>query len=166
MGCCTLRKGQIFSLDMIFAFAIFLVLLLAALSLWSLSRERTDVLSERTQMGEKAELAMYTLLLNSGNPQNWYENTSFQTIGLSSTGDYQIDIQKLSPISNLNLSTFKSSLGLLEYYVFLNVTNRSATVYSFGDSLNSSAVDVVHLERVASMNRTVVTVYFEVWDHG
>lgn len=159
-----MRRGQIFSLDLLLGFSLFLVLLISAFSLSRLSQERTHILSDRAQMQEKANLALLTLLLHTGDPENWYKNTTFQTLGLSSTGDSQVDVQKLQGISQLNTTTFKDSLGLREYSVFLNVTDHGAVFFSFGDPVNSSAKEIVHLERVVSINRTVMTLYLEVWN--
>lgn len=159
------KKAQFFSVDILLALGIFLVLFLLSLLMWNFSQEKTEIVSQRADMEMKAELAMMQLLLSSGEPGNWYANGTYSSLGLMSTGDYQLDVVKLQGLVSLNNSyvNTSASLGLTKYQSFIRVVNASGVLYSFGVSTASSANDLVLVERIAVLDTRPVTVQVGVW---
>ena len=150
---------------MIFAVGIFLVILAVALSLWNQSREKTELVSERAELEMKAENALLSLLMSTGNPGNWYENGSYSSLGLSSGGDYQLDVQKVVGLVALNLSYANTSrsLGVTKYDMYIQVLNGSTILFSFGVLPPRSAENVVLVERLAILQKRPVRVVVGVW---
>ena len=159
------REGQIFSLDVLFALGIFLVLLLLSLSLARLSQERASSSLERAEMEMKAQFAMNSLLLTSGNPGNWWSNSSISSVGLTTQGDYILDINKVQALVNAN-STYvnmSAAFGITGYHSYVHIKNGSTTLYSFGENPSYTIHDVVLVERLALLQNNVVHVEVGVW---
>jgi len=150
---------------MIFAVAIFLIILTFSLTLWDHSREKAAFVSERAEMEMKAENAMYSLLLSTGNPGNWYENESFSSLGMISSGDYQLDVQKVEGLVVFNSSYTNTSraLAVTKYSLYIRILNGSTVMYSFGVLPSRFARDVVVVERLALLQERPVRVVAGVW---
>ena len=152
-------------MDILFAIGIFLVLLLLSLSLSRLAEQRSLLSSERADMELKAQLAMDTLLLTSGNPGNWDTNGSFSSLGLVTEGDYILDIHKVQAFEQRNSTYVNTSLalGIAGYQNYVHVMNASGTIYSFGISPPYTVHDVVIVQRLAVLDTLPVTVEVGVW---
>ena len=160
------KKGQIFSLDVLFALGIFLFLFLSSLTLWHLSQERAEDTYERAQMEMKARLALMSLLKTSGSPGDWYLNESFTSLGLITGGDYLLNSAKVQAFQQLNFSyaNTSASLGIVGYQSYFYIANSTGNLYTFGLRPSSYSVNVVHLERLAFLDDAPVTVVLEVWN--
>ncbi len=160
-----IKKGQLFSLDVLLALGIFLFLFLSSLTIWHLSQERADATYERAQMEIKAKMALMSLLETPGSPGDWYMNESYISLGLISEGDYQLNMVKLQAFQQFNSSyvDVSASLGLVGYEDYFVVKNSTGVLYQFGVRPTSMAVNVVHIERLAVLEELPVVVVLEVW---
>ena len=166
MGWCVLRKGgQIFSLDVLFALGIFLVLLLLSFSLSQLAQERAKASAQTAEMEMKAQFAMDSLLLTAGNPGDWYANASVSSLGLTTEGDYILDLNKVQALVALNSSWVNTSafLGITGYQSYVHIKNGSSILYSLGPNPSYTVHDLVIVERLAILQKKVVHVEVGVW---
>jgi len=163
------KKGQMFSTELVLASAIFITGLIVFVSVWNSMLQ--------TYFDEEADRELQTALLgisdmavlSSGQPSSWeasaLENAS--AFGLASSPNV-ISPSKASALQSLNAShynTVKERMGAGRFGVFMSVNNSSSTFYRFGtigDS-NDSTVKILRASRLALLNNSVVTVNVQVW---
>jgi hypothetical protein len=179
-----MKRGQLFSQDIMFA----IVLMLFTFSLWLTLRQRVlNVIltsDDRRQLDEAASSAMCQLLESSGMPTNWEslsvinETTinSINSIGLVSNRN-NLDTGKITAFTNTadNYTTIKKLLGLnREGYKFnFTISSLDGTVlYSINNTPTTSAVynasysavnTTSFVERFALLNNSLVKVVMGVW---
>jgi hypothetical protein len=137
------KRAQIFTIDLIAATAIFIIILFAANWAWQYSGEKMQGSERRSDLETMTRTAMSTLIETEGIPSNWSifgpsqfnENNirslgfvrsgslsnndsaqSTRTTGLSTAGAWKLDsekISKLNSVQSTNHTTFKKLLGIM-----------------------------------------------------
>lgn len=86
------KSAQIFSLDMIFAVAVFIIILLSIGFAWDHNREKLALTEQRNDVAIVARNMMNSLLETEGNPSNWtklnvaaFNKTNIKSLGLVKT---------------------------------------------------------------------------------
>jgi hypothetical protein len=159
-----LCKGQVFFADMIIAMGIFVVIMLTVASAWDFSREKTYRMELRNDMEVAARTALSALMKTSGNPSDWhtrqpewFNETNVKSLGLSKNEPWYINdlkLQKFEEWEAEKYDTYKKILGLQFYDFYMdfweyNGTFDSSPDYSVGNTPNTTAENVVKLQRVA-----------------
>lgn len=180
-----MKRGQLFSQDIIFA----IILVLVTFSLWLTLRQRVlNVVlmsDDRRQLDEAASSAMNQLLESSGTPTNWewlsvINETTVNSIGLVSDRNNlnSVKIAMFIYTANLggdNYTTIKKLLGLNRegykfnftisslngsvLYGFRNMPTTSATYNASYSAVNTTSF----VERYALLNNQLVKVAMGVW---
>ncbi|NYZ78588.1 hypothetical protein H0N99_00395 [Candidatus Micrarchaeota archaeon] len=178
-----MRKGQLFSQDIIFA----MLLVLFIFALWLNLRERVlNVITasdDRRQLDEAAFSATSQLLESSGVPSNWdklsnIDDTTVSSIGIVSDRN-NLDPGKTAVFVSMannggdNYTILKKLLGLnRESYRFnftissLNGTSIYSVNYTPSGTYNASYAatnTTAFVERFALLNNSVVKVTLGVW---
>ena len=149
------------------AIGLFFFILLLIFSTWDLQNHRTKTISQRSDMEAKASIAMNTLLLTPGSPNNWYETDNYSSVGLIGLGDYDLDVQKVQGLVSKN-STYENTslaLGVAGYNLLVDFINSSGVVYTFGSRPGDDARQVVVRERLSNLENEPITVRLEVWSN-
>jgi hypothetical protein len=178
-----MRKGQLFSQDIIFA----MLLVLFTFALWLTLRDRvltvTTTSDDQRQLDEAAFSAMSQLLESSGVPSNWdrlstINDTTVSSIGIVSDrnnldpGKTAVFVSMASSGGN-NYTIAEKLLGLNKAsYMFnftisyLNGTPIYDVNYTPSGTYNASYAatnTTVSVERFALLNNSVVKVTMGVW---
>ena len=82
-----MAKAQIFSLDIVIAAGIFILILLSTASIWDYSREKILIEETRNDMEIIARNALSVLIETKGSPKNWtayeFNQTNINSLGLA-----------------------------------------------------------------------------------
>jgi len=159
-------KGQIFSVELIFAVIVFLLILLLFLNV---SLSTTQKIGRRDSFNERyflADNALQQLLWSSGNPSNWQNLSSLadvNSLGLAESKNY-LSKQKVQRLVDLNSSSYsevKALLGLNNYGMHFAVYDFDGVLLKeFGLSPSSESESVV-IERFAFYDGSIVKVKLE-----
>ncbi|MGB9979439.1 hypothetical protein [Methanobacterium sp.] len=159
-------RGQLFSLDLLFALIpLVLVLGMVASDMDNITYLIQDTVY-RSSTEKVAADTLNTLLETSGDPPNWEENGTVNVAGLA-----QYDFDKGVPVegtvassklSALNVSHVQNIVGN-NYGFYLNVTTiddktllksiGTNNVGAYGAGINSTASDIVRVEKVANYGK-------------
>lgn len=149
------KKGQLFSLDMVISFLVFITILLSAAWLWDQQRETIVLRELHNDLAFQANSALASLVETSGTPENWstfdsatLNSSTVLSLGFAqspsfhstpskpgrimagtSRGPWMIDPVKLTSLAAINISTTKKILGILgpghTFFLQVNVWNGS-----------------------------------------
>ncbi len=145
-------KGQIFSIDMILAGVVFLLILTLIATYSNHTANRVDIIESDNERDETANLVSNSLIYSQGNPLNWENKT---ITGISSIGIIKernvIDKQKLQQLVDLNTGNYeevKDLLGASKYglKIELEALQNGQMIAEFG-------IDPSTEEKVSSANR-------------
>lgn len=159
-------RGQLFSLDILFAL-IPLVLVLGMVA--SDMDNITYLIQDTVYRGSTERVAadtLNTLLETSGDPTNWEQNGSVNVVGIAkydSTKGIPLEgTVSASKLTALNVSNMQKLIGN-EYGFYLNITTiddstilksiGTNNVGASGAGINSTASDIVRVEKVANYAR-------------
>lgn len=159
------KKGQLFSLDMVISFLIFISLLLSGAWLWDQQRETITLRELHYDLAFQANNALASLVETPGNPQNWsaldpavVNSSTVLSLGLAPSpsfhdlpnkpgrvmagtlgGSWVIDPAKLESLTTINSSTTKKILGILgpNYDYFLQIKVWNGTTYTENTTLGT-----------------------------
>jgi hypothetical protein len=162
------KKAQLFSVELLFAMGVFLLVLVASFSLWDVFQTRESQVIEISAMTLQAENMMNSLLLTSGSPVNWYDqslDSEIVSVGLRGGGLYQIDSVKINGFEQGNSSylNISKAMGVTKYNSYVELSNNDGILHKFGIDSSDDARNVVNLQRVAEMDREVVELLVRVW---
>ena len=165
-------RAQIFSLDIFIAVGIFILIILSTMTVWEYSREKISVNEMRNDMEIIARNSLSVLVETRGNPSNWssyvFNESNINSLGLAD-GFLVLNQTKISSLVLGNYQAAKRILGILgpNYEFRLNLAvwngNAYADTYSIGLIPNSSASEVVRVERFALLNGTWAKVTMKLW---
>ncbi|MFW5746180.1 MAG: hypothetical protein ACOCWQ_01365 [Nanoarchaeota archaeon] len=112
------RRGQILSVDLIVALAIFAFLLIGIMGIWRYAFEKNQMHEDHADLEQVAKRASDVLFLTSGNPPYWheqgYENVTTDVVwsaGLRQ--DHWFDADKISFVAGMNETVFSRFLQIL-----------------------------------------------------
>ena len=136
------KSAQLFSLDMIFAVAIFLLILLSIAFAWDHNREKLVLTEQRNDIALLSRNIVNSLLETEGNPSNW---TQLASTSFNKTNVYTLGLVKTFSINAYNshkkstsLSLTKTGLGYLEL-------NKILTLYNYDESMYNESRDILSL---------------------
>jgi len=167
-----LGKAQIFSLDIVIAAGIFIVILLSTAALWYYGGEKMRIEESRNDMELITRNALAVLIETKGNPSNWtaHDFTTSDIQSLSLADEFLLLNQtKVSSLSEANYSTTKTLLGVLgpdyEFRLDINTWNGTAYAanYTIGLEPNASASEIVKVERFALLGNTWTKATIRLW---
>ncbi|MBN2127542.1 MAG: hypothetical protein JW703_04080 [Candidatus Diapherotrites archaeon] len=156
-------KGQSFSLDLLAALIIFLIVLGFVVSNYSEALVSANNLNEKIVLQRKAFSAMELLTSTKGKPENWNELnfTDINSIGLLNS-EKKASEEKLSAFINLDYTESKNLLGLNELDYFFSFTGEDSI--ESGLQLDANVqVDSVVLRRIVSYKGSEAVVELKVY---
>ncbi len=127
------NKAQFFSLDLIFATLIFIVVLIAIYSYWEYPAEKTSLEKQRSEMEIISRNALSTLLTTQGIPANW---SSLNTSNFNESNVKSIGIAKSTSMNNLDTSiknkagSFSTGALIIDNAKMNSLKELNATKYS------------------------------------
>jgi hypothetical protein len=167
-----LAKAQVFSLDIVIAMGIFILILVSTALIWQYSRGKITIEETRNDMETIARNALSVLAETKGNPTNWtgyaFNTTSIKSLGIAEEF-LVLDSEKISSLSSENYSAAKTILGILgpnyEFGITIKVWNGSsyAADYTIGSYPNATAYEIIHLERHVLFNSTWAKASIDLW---
>ena len=164
-----MKKGQIFSTELVLASAVFITALVVFVSSWnsmlqSYFDEEADLELQTSVLGISDMMA-----LSPGEPSNWeagvLDNAS--AFGLASEPNV-ISGAKFAALQSLNRTDYdaiKERMGAGRFGVYMELNNSSTRVYSFGVLANSndSTVKSFTANRLVLLNDSVFTLRVQAW---
>ena len=130
------------SVDFIFASLIFLILFTYVVSIYSIHASRYLAEQTRVEMEAKAIEVSELLVKTQGSPYNWENDTSsIAVIGLADQENV-ISHSKVVSFSSLSYDDAKNYLGISRDFHISLVINNSTTVFTKGNSTNTSSVSI------------------------
>jgi hypothetical protein len=167
-----LDKAQLFSLDMVIACSMFILILLSTAALRDYTGETIRIEETRNDMEMIARNAISVLIETEGQPSNWtaqpFSQTDMQSLGLADSF-LELDPEKISALSSANYSVAKTLLGIIgpdyEFCLDIGVWNGTsyATGYVIGLLPNVTASEVVREERFSLINNTWAKATIRLW---
>lgn len=154
-------KGQIVTLDLVFALTIALSIIFILNSYWGSMQKNME--NEQTQLAvEKAAyLSGFYLTASQGAPLEWNRSNA-QLIGLANQMNV-IDVQRFNELMQISNGSISSYLGIPEFNVFINLTTASGTtINSTGARQSNSSIAVV-VPSFVSFNNNLSILYVTVW---
>jgi hypothetical protein len=187
-GLSRLNKGQAYSLDMIMAIGIFVIVLIGVGWSWDFVIDKTRDDGETKDMEIVAKNSISMLLETGGIPADWYlkdedwfdENSDnvydsddqFESVGLSVSYPsilHEDKVEKLDIMSDEHYGLLRKVLGLRRYqfhigfYVYDGSTYPNTPNYQAGNSSVNLAEKVVVITRYGVINNNWTRVNYKVW---
>lgn len=179
------RKGQIFSLDMIFAVLTFISIIVIVGILWDYGEEKISQNEKRKDVELIADNIASVLVETAGKPVAWSlfsgndfnENNIFSlglsannTRGLDFAGNNNLDGRKIAILDNSSYyNTTKRIYGLLgpnyNFYLIISKYNGTAynTTYTIGE-IPENATNIVVKNRYALVDGLWAKIQLKIWE--
>ena len=184
-----MKKGQVFSMDLMFAVIIFIGVLFIVLNVWESTLKGNDLADERKSLELSARNIISQLMMDEGNPSDWTafsnlqslglatsfsinnQNSSFKSrpMGLMNRGYGSLSSAKISALQSMNYSYTKELLGVFSYdenfYILVSRWNGTAyaQVNTIGTSPYQNVTSVVNIDRMALLNNDWAKLSLQVW---
>ena len=162
------EKGQIFTTDFIFASAIFLTILIAAMTFGNTISNQLDLKEKSMARDEAGFHAANSLLSSVGEPKNWQNQNiaDINAIGLVN-GQNIIDnskLQKLIDLNSTNYQDVKDLLGLAKYELHISIQDLNGSIYREFGLAPGNENEVSAIRRIALWEKKEVIVKTQVWE--
>jgi hypothetical protein len=168
----TSGRGQLFTVDVIFAFILLLTLFGAITTLSTVLSKRTSEIEDDARLSETAANAMNQLVGTSGKPNDWNLLANFTPANVDSIGlaleKNVLDADKVArffSLVNSSHADLKAILGINEpgydFYVALYYPNNTA-IYSSGTRAPPQKKASV-TQRIALLSGNNVKIRLGVW---
>ena len=133
------HKAQIGIAGFLMAMAIFSGLLIILISTWNLYLTRFETTAALKEMQLKASQVTDILIQTQGYPPDWEDSPSTMLlIGLAAS-DHNLSRQKLEALPNISYTSFKNSLTLFSYDLFLDIAYIDGTsILTYGKPFNGT----------------------------
>lgn len=138
------RKGQLLVTDFIISIAVFLAIMLAAMSLWNSVDTQIRDTEQRRDMQEITVYVSDTLVRSTGHPSNWTNETA-QVIGLASD-EHVLDVDKVLRLKHMDYDKARSTMRLGNYDFYMWLTDGAGYNLTSG-IVRSPAAVIVHDKR-------------------
>jgi hypothetical protein len=164
-----MKKGMVFTLDLMFSLAVFTVILLVILWVWGETHMHVNQLQERESRRLKAMDVSEVLVKTMGDPEYWEEFDEVDTgntysIGLASDENV-LDEDKLVKLNNSNYSVVRTIMGFsredFNITIVRNWSGVEEMLYSIGRS-HVNATERSVIRRYALFNNSRVEFRLEV----
>lgn len=157
------RRGQMISMDMIIALAMFIFIMLGSFWAWHMTEYKINYIKDMTEMEVMAKNSLNSVVGSSGEPSNWHITGNITSIGIMKdmygvASEGKID--KLIGIGNSSYDNVKHLLGIVGgYEVYLDIGGRTTGMVN-----NASIENVVVVDRAMLLeNGTRASVSMRVW---
>ena len=142
-------KGQVFSMDLLLAVVIFIIVVGILMATWNFNKNRMDEAAWSGSLEDIAYTTSDSLVMTPGSPSNWEENTSgVVSLGLSRV-ERNIDERKIDSIVSIDVVVLRN-------LTHAGVNNISITLLdASGNVLKKAGVDPVG-EYFVSSSRVVI----------
>ncbi len=161
------KKAQVVAMDLTLAVAVFAVISVLMITLWSIYQNRLQDNINNGQILNVAFTFSDYLISNPGKPTNW-NSSNVIGIGLASQ-DRFISESKLNNLSNISYNKTKSLFQInmynYDYYLLLsnyNLTNPTI-YYAYGLPAPNNAKKVIKLRRYVIYNNDTATFEVTLW---
>lgn len=132
-------KGQISTLDLVIASAVFVGILLSVIYLWSDTVKSISRTSEKSDLDSKVRDVSEALVKTPGDPPDWQKmsasdinSSTVKSLGLTKE-DNILDPEKLNKFGLINYEEARTIMGLSREAYNITITNSTnEIVYSFG----------------------------------
>jgi len=162
------EKGQIFTIDFIFASAIFLFILVTAITFGSVITNNLELKEKVNARDEACFHAVNSLMSTAGEPKNWQNLTmeDINSIGFVNSKNIisNSKLLKLIELNSTNYLEVKNILGLSRYDLYISIIDFNGTVYNEFGSIPGSETEVSSIQRIGLLGENEVFVKFKVWE--
>lgn len=184
-----MKKGQIFSMDLMFAVVVFISVLFIVMNVWESTLNKNASADERKSLELSARNIISQLMMDEGNPSNWTISSNLQSLGLTTSlsvnnqnsslksramglenrGYGVLSPVKINALQTMNYSYSKELLGIFSsddnYYLQVSQWNGTAysSVNSIGISPYNNVTLVVNVDRMALLNNNWAKLTLKVW---
>ncbi|MBU0761525.1 MAG: hypothetical protein KKD39_00725 [Candidatus Altiarchaeota archaeon] len=157
-----MSKGQLSSIDLVFASLLVVFILLTVYEVWGTTVTKTGSYHQNRKINDMLSSISEALVTTAGNPPNWHELASVNPDNISSIGfavrQNVLDYKKLDKAAELDYADLKNILGVggdeISIKVYdLNAANR--ILYDIGMDGGSTES---RISRLAILNQTSVEV--------
>ncbi len=162
-------RGQLFSVDLLFAFTVFLFALTFSIIFANQLALRVESIDSFNHRQDLARTAMNALLADSGNPAHWAALSDLNTadsLGLVSSRN-DLSPAKLQGLVDLNASSYgamKNLLGISRYDFEFTVNDLNGTVLASAGTGPDSNSNTVSINRLALYKGREVLARLRVFD--
>jgi hypothetical protein len=176
------KKAQMFTVDVLVAAGIFIIILIAAIYSWDYSREKVYLTDKRNYMETVSMTAFSSLIETSGNPSDWYidqgsfNTTSVRSLGLARDRPWQLSQDKIEAFRDWyseHDETFRRLLGLqglnlhMRFWAY-DANFSSSADFVIGASPTPNVRNLVKLERLALLSNGTgdywLRIEMDVWE--
>ncbi len=160
-------KGQVFSIDLLFASTVFLFILVISITYSLQTANNIELIEKDNERQNTVILVTNSLLLNQGNPINWENLNDLNTvtsIGLiNSRNEISVKkINKLIDLNSTNYETIKDLLGASKYDLKIELldleTKQAIREFGLNPSDVNKSVSVVNRIALFEGNEVIVRV--------
>lgn len=153
-----MKQAQIFSLDLMIAVLIVLVIT-GSLSVLLYQYQIYD--EQQTQLSElemRSEPALNVLMLTQGNPEDWSTSScsDIKTLGLMSEPGIISD-QKLKNMTTLDYDCTRNRLGIPGYNFYFEARTSSGSIYTVGGTQITTGIEPAEGSEAIFSNRKALT---------
>lgn len=153
----SIRRGQVFSTDLILSAFIFVVILNVSYLMWTETHEQQNVLTPEKIMQQEASFIASFLVRTPGYPDDWASGT-VEILGLAQP-DHVIQDAKLDELDTMTEAQIQDAMGISGTSFLINITNTSRTMHVVGRDLiwgtpPTNADSIAFEERSVIVNAT------------
>ncbi|MBI2135623.1 hypothetical protein HYU06_00970 [Candidatus Woesearchaeota archaeon] len=141
---CNNKSAQIFSLDMIFAAAVFIIILLGIGFAWDHNREKLALTEQRNDAAIAARNMMNSLMETEGNPSNW---TKFSAAAFNKTNIKSLGLVKTLSINKYDSYKKTGALALAKNGPGFLSADKILTLYTDYESYYNGSKGILGLDR-------------------
>lgn len=176
-------KAQIFSLDLIIAIGIFIIVLLSISWAWDYTNQKIFSDEKRVDLEIIARNAIASLVETQGNPTDWetlleadFDENNIYSLGLvkNNFGNNVIDANKIQRLDTLDLAkyeTYKKILGILgpnyEFQLKIAIWGGASysDLYTVGLAPTATTKRVINIDRMAILDTSFAKINIKVWEN-
>jgi hypothetical protein len=158
-----IRRGQIFSSDLILAVVVFFILMIVVSHMWGDSTKRADTWVKREIMQRKAYQASSFLILSPGYPFSWDSN-DVKVLGLTMGEQNVIGINKFNELQSMTESDIKELLNVEEYNLYIVLSYHGGSTIGFvGTAPSANATEIISIDSYVVYNNGLAVLDLRLW---
>ena len=165
------EKGQIFTVDMIFALSVFLFVLASSIIFSSELANNAELTTLNASKKASASFAVNTLAHSPGDPSDWQNASlgSVRALGLASERNV-IDANKLARLESLTGSDYETVQALLgiaryDFEIIIEQVSTGNVLSQFGNPPDANVSTTV-MDRIAVLNGNEVIMRLKLYERG
>ncbi len=158
------KKGQMLSLDLLFALIIFIFILIGSFWTWNHAQERIQETYTMKDLQLTTQNTINELVKRPGDPINWYVYTNISNVTSFGLADQTINYAKQEKIDKIifygndSYQESREKLHIGKYNYFLIIGDNSTGLQP------SESANVISMEDIMLLgNGTIIKVKLELW---